>query len=817
MANTFIQLNDVPSDYIGRAGDFVRVKGDQTGLAFTTAQIDSLSDVRASGAYTPAPGQTLGYTAAGKWQPVDIDPYSAGNGLSKVSDTLNVVATGGLVANASGVYIADIANVAGTYGAANTVPTFTVNSKGQITDVEQVSLVADQAQTITDNFVANIQGMPGTIRVTGGEGNASNPTIELVATGVTAATYGNATHAPQITVDSYGRIQNVDLVEMVGGLSEGGDGTGVSAEDAYNMHKYFKTFRVGGVRNENNEVYGVDIAAEVPQDTFYIESLHGGLVLNPNGNTDSLNFDIDAGAIAADMNIGNLADVDTADIADGDVLIWNSANSQFEAGTVGGDDSIIDLTDFDVTTASASGNGALSYNNNGTFTFTPADLSQYATESFVTNAINNLDASGDQSLSISDTTLTISGGNSVSLNNLPYARQSDVESANSAMRTYVDTLALSGGDSRGSNVDLTGYATTAYVDSRELSLTGNVISLAGSSVDLTDILVSGTDGQNGVNGTNGVDGADGQDGVSVSSATVIGNNLLITLSDGTPLDAGNVRGPQGPQGIQGAQGAQGLQGERGADGVTQDLTGYATTSYVDSEIANVSVDLTGYATESYVTSAINALSDSDSQTLSLSGSTLTISNGNSVDLSGLGGGGGATALGDLTDVSSTTPSTGQVLKWNGSSWAPATDNTSAGGGNSGGTGATVQRFKVNYTSSGAIDSITDATDGISSVTVDSASGGEVTVNFDNSSFNLPPGACTMYGYDHSNNIYVMTPFESTMGLRQIPAGGTSGAPTLFDGSDTLQIQMRIRETETGASRGGFGTTTHAWVQFVMYN
>lgn len=33
-----------------------------------------------------------------------------------------------------------------------------------------------------------------------------------------------------------------------------------------------------------------------------------------------------------------------------------------------------------------------------------------------------------------------------------------------------------------------------------------------------------------------------------------------------------------------------------------------------------------------------------------------------------------TSLADLTDVSGTTPSNGQVLKYNGSEWAPGTDN-----------------------------------------------------------------------------------------------------------------------------------------------
>jgi hypothetical protein len=40
------------------------------------------------------------------------------------------------------------------------------------------------------------------------------------------------------------------------------------------------------------------------------------------------------------------------------------------------------------------------------------------------------------------------------------------------------------------------------------------------------------------------------------------------------------------------------------------------------------------------------------------------------------------AIGDLTNVSSSSPSSGQVLKWNGSSWAPAADASGSGASNS---------------------------------------------------------------------------------------------------------------------------------------
>lgn len=50
-----------------------------------------------------------------------------------------------------------------------------------------------------------------------------------------------------------------------------------------------------------------------------------------------------------------------------------------------------------------------------------------------------------------------------------------------------------------------------------------------------------------------------------------------------------------------------------------------------------------------------------------------------VDQTGGGGGGGATALDGLTDVTITSPSSGQVLKYNGSAWINDTDATGAGG------------------------------------------------------------------------------------------------------------------------------------------
>lgn len=74
-----------------------------------------------------------------------------------------------------------------------------------------------------------------------------------------------------------------------------------------------------------------------------------------------------------------------------------------------------------------------------------------------------------------------------------------------------------------------------------------------------------------------------------------------------------------------------------------DLSQYATTTYVNTQISSA-----GYATQNYVTTTVN----------------------NAVR---------NIQLGDLTDVSPTSPQVGYVLKWNGTSWFAAPDATGSGG------------------------------------------------------------------------------------------------------------------------------------------
>ena len=136
--------------------------------------------------------------------------------------------TGGPITTSGTIRIANTTVVSGIYGNASTVPVIEVNSQGQLTSASNVAI---------NIAVANVAGaVPNTVTIiagtglTGGGNLASNVTLNLANTAVSAGTYGNATIVPQITVDAQGRITAVANVTISGG---GGGGGNVSADTAY--------------------------------------------------------------------------------------------------------------------------------------------------------------------------------------------------------------------------------------------------------------------------------------------------------------------------------------------------------------------------------------------------------------------------------------------------------------------------------------------------------------------------------------------------------------------------------------------------------
>ena len=237
------------------------------------------------------------------------------------------------------MFIADVTdadNVAAIHGNATFVPQITVGRDGRITAVSNIAITTTAASSLTADYVGNVLGTSGQITVTGGTGNNSNATLNLVATGVTAGVYGNTTHAPRITVDTYGRISSVDTVAISGGSGSGNASLG------------FANIIISGQTTVSAEKLEDDLT--ITQGT--------GMAITTLANTDTISFGINPTTAAAAMSLSDLSDVDASGITNGQALIWNSSTSKFEAGNVsGGGGSNVTLTSFSVTTATPSGNG----------------------------------------------------------------------------------------------------------------------------------------------------------------------------------------------------------------------------------------------------------------------------------------------------------------------------------------------------------------------------------------------------------------------------------------------------------------------------
>ena len=109
--------------------------------------------------------------------------------------------------------------------------------------------------------------------------------------------------------------------------------------------------------------------------------------------------------------------------------------------------------------------------------------------------------------------------------------------------------------------------------------------------------VAGKDGKDGINGTNGIDGkdvTDGKDGVGINTVNITEDGKLnITLTNGTTLNLGTIKGEKGDKGDTGVQGEKGEKGDTGEQGI-QGATGKDGANGQDGVgIANVTVSNEG--------------------------------------------------------------------------------------------------------------------------------------------------------------------------------------------------------------------------------
>ena len=85
---------------------------------------------------------------------------------------------------------------------------------------------------------------------------------------------------------------------------------------------------------------------------------------------------------------------------------------------------------------------------------------------------------------------------------------------------------------------------------------------SGGTVDLTDYYTKAE--VNKIVSNISIGGSDtGKDGVGIASMEMVNYELIVTLTDGTEHNLGNIRGEKGEQGVQGEKGADGTNGNDG--------------------------------------------------------------------------------------------------------------------------------------------------------------------------------------------------------------------------------------------------------------
>ena len=337
---------------------------------WATLSTSGLSDVSTT---APTTGQVLKWSGT-EWAPSTDLTASSGSGIALADLSVSVGAVGTSTLsynNTTGLFTFTPPDLSG-YATTSVIPTL----------LQDLSDVDDGTPTLGQIIKWDGNSWALSADDTGSAASLGSFSVNTLTSGAASLIYDDTTGVFTYTPPNLSSFLTSVAINDLTDVNTAGAQIG-------SVLKYNGTSWVIGTDNNTGGSGGVDFTQ------FSAVTANAGntsLTYDDAGTFTYTPPDLSNYALASNIpdNLSDLSDVSTATPSDGQVLKWSNANAHWYPGTdnVGGSGgSGITLADLSVATGSATGAGALSYNNtNGTFTFQPADLS-----GFVTNtALNNL-------------------------------------------------------------------------------------------------------------------------------------------------------------------------------------------------------------------------------------------------------------------------------------------------------------------------------------------------------------------------------------------------------------------------------------------